>query len=82
MVSNNNGTIKAMAQELFFHVVISLAILLFTAKIFTEIFHRSRLPVVLDELLAGIIVGPFALGTFVSFDGRPIVALDETIRSH
>ena len=65
---------------LFLHVVISLAILLFTAKVFAEIFHRLKLPVVLGELLAGIVVGPFALGTFVSFDGRPIVVLDETIR--
>jgi Na+:H+ antiporter len=70
-----------MAQELILHVIISLAILLFTAKIFAEIFHRLKLPVVLGELLAGIVVGPFALGTFVSFDGKPIVALDETIRS-
>ena len=70
-----------MAQELILHVIISLAILLFTAKIFAEIFHRLKLPVVLGELLAGIVVGPFALGAFVSFDGKPIVALDETIRS-
>jgi Na+:H+ antiporter len=70
-----------MAQELILHVIISLAILLFTAKIFAEIFHRLKLPAVLGELLAGIVVGPFALGTFVSFDGKPIVALDETIRS-
>ena len=69
-----------MAETLFLHVVISLAILLFTAKVFAEIFHRLKLPVVLGELLAGIVVGPFALGTFVSFDGRPIVVLDETIR--
>ena len=65
---------------LLLHVVISLAILLFTAKVFAEIFHRLKLPVVLGELLAGIVVGPFALGTVVSFDGRPIVVLDETIR--
>jgi Kef-type K+ transport system membrane component KefB len=69
-----------MVENLFLHVVISLAILLFTAKVFAEIFHRSKLPVVLGELLAGIVVGPFALGTLVSFDGRPIVILDETIR--
>ena len=64
----------------FLHVVISLGILLFTAKIFAEIFHRFKLPVVLGELLAGIVVGPFALGTFLHFDGKPIVALDETIK--
>jgi Kef-type K+ transport system membrane component KefB len=43
----------------FLHVIISLAILLFAAKIFAEIFHQLRLPVVLGELLAGIIVGLF-----------------------
>lgn len=35
----------------------------------------------LGELLAGIIVGPFALGSILSLDGKPIVVLDETIRS-
>ena len=64
----------------FLHIVISLGILLFTAKIFAEIFHRLKLPVVLGELLAGIVVGPFALGTFLHFDGKPIVVLDETIK--
>jgi Kef-type K+ transport system membrane component KefB len=41
----------------FLHVIISLAILLFTAKIFAEIFHRLKMPIVLGELLAGIIMG-------------------------
>lgn len=62
-------------------VEIPVGILLFTAKVFAEIFHRLKLPVVLGELLAGIVVGPFALGSVLSFDGKPIVILDETIRS-
>ena len=65
----------------FVHVIISLALLLFAAKIFAEIFHRLKLPIVLGELLAGIIVGPFAIGGLISFDGEPLVALDETIRN-
>lgn len=68
-------------DPLFLHIVISLGILLFTAKVFAEIFHRLKLPVVLGELLAGIVVGPFALGSILSFDGKPVVILDETIRS-
>ena len=63
----------------FLHVIISLAILLFTAKIFAVIFHRLKMPIVLDELLAGIIIGPFALGGLIFFDGEPIVELDETV---
>lgn len=62
------------------HVLISLAILLFAAKIFAELFNKLKLPAVLGELLAGIIVGPFALGALPLFDGKPIVVLSETVR--
>ena len=68
-----------MGEEDFIHVLISLAILLFAAKIFAEIFHKFKLPVVLGELLAGIIVSPFALGAIPLFDGKPIVILNETV---
>jgi Kef-type K+ transport system membrane component KefB len=65
----------------FVHLIISLAILLFAAKLFAELFHRLKLPVVLGELLAGIIVGPFAIGGLFLFDGEPLVMLDETVRN-
>ena len=39
------------------------------------------MPVVLGELLAGIIVGPFALGAVPIFNGEPVVVLDETVRN-
>lgn len=61
------------------HVLISLAVLLFAAKIFAEIFSKLKLPAVLGELIAGIIVGPFALGSFAIFDGKPLVVLNETV---
>ena len=67
-------------QDAFIHVLISLAILLFAAKIFAELFNKLKLPAVLGELLAGIIVGPFALGSLPIFDGKPLVILDETVR--
>ncbi|MGI0049288.1 MAG: cation:proton antiporter [Nitrososphaera sp.] len=67
-------------ESTFLHVIISLGILLFAAKLMAELFHRIRLPVVLGELLAGIIVGPFAIGGLLLFNGEPLVALDETVR--
>ena len=70
----------AVEQGALIHVLISLAILLFAAKIFAELFNKLRLPTVLGELLAGIIVGPFALGSFPIFDGKPLVILNETVR--
>jgi Kef-type K+ transport system membrane component KefB len=62
------------------HVLISLAVLLFAAKLFAELFNKIRLPSVLGELLAGIIVGPFALGSIPIFDGKPLVILNDTVR--
>ncbi len=70
-----------MAAEFeFVLIIISLSVLLFSAKILAEIFHRINQPVVLGELLAGIIVGPFALGDLPLFDGKPLVILDNTIK--
>jgi len=70
----------AAEEEAFIHVLISLAILLFAAKIFAELFNKLKLPIVLGELLAGIIVGPFALGSLPLFDGKPLVILNDTVR--
>ena len=67
-------------ESAFLHVMISLGILLFAAKLMAELFHRIKLPIVLGELLAGIIVGPFALGSLPLVDGEPLVVLDETLR--
>jgi Kef-type K+ transport system membrane component KefB len=68
------------AESAFLHVIISLGILLFAAKLMAELFHKVKLPIVLGELLAGIIVGPFALGALPLIDGEPLVVLDETVR--
>ena len=70
----------AIEQESLIHVLISLAILLFAAKIFAELFSKFKLPAVLGELVAGIIIGPFALGSLPVFDGKPLVILNETVR--
>jgi Kef-type K+ transport system membrane component KefB len=69
----------AAEEEAIIHVLISLSVLLFAAKIFAEIFNKLKLPAVLGELVAGIIVGPFALGSMPIFDGKPLVILNETV---
>jgi Kef-type K+ transport system membrane component KefB len=69
----------AAEQEAIIHVLISVSVLLFAAKIFAELFNKLRLPTVLGELVAGIIIGPFALGALAIFDGKPLVILNETI---
>src|SRR5919108_234582 len=71
----------AAAATTFLHLMISLGVLLFAAKLMAELFHRIKLPIVLGELLAGIIVGPFAIGALPLFNGEPLVVLDETLLS-
>ena len=72
---------QRMALESHFvQVIISVGILLFAAKMMAELFLRIRLPIVLGELLAGMIVGPFALGAFLVFDGRPLMEITSEIR--
>jgi Kef-type K+ transport system membrane component KefB len=39
-------------------------------------FQSVKAPIVLRELLAGIIVGPFALGGLYLVDGEPLVTPD------
>ena len=86
LLDKKGDIIESMVAEIaessasFLHIVISLAVLLFAAKLFAELFHRIKMPVVLGELLAGIIVGPFALGGLPIFNGEPLVILDETVR--
>ena len=70
----------AVESAAFLHVMILLGILVFAAKLLAELFHKIKLPIVLGELLAGIIVGPFALGALPLVDGEPLVVLDETVR--
>lgn len=45
-----------------------------------ELFLRLKLPIVLGELLAGMIVGPFALGSLFVFDGQPLIKIDGELR--
>jgi Kef-type K+ transport system membrane component KefB len=68
-----------VAEAAFLHVIISLGVLLFAAKLMAELFHKFKLPVVLGELVAGIIVGPFAIGGLIMFNDAPLVSLDETV---
>ena len=64
----------------FVQVIVSVCVLLFAAKIMAELFVRIRLPIVLGELLAGMIVGPFAIGAFLMFQGEHLVVLTEEVK--
>ena len=64
----------------FIAIIIGIALLLFAAKLMAELFLRLNLPVVLGELLAGMIIGPFALGAYLLYDGEPLLVIGSEIR--
>ena len=45
-------------------LVFQVAIIIFAAKFLGELFGKLKLPKVLGELCAGIIIGPYLLGSF------------------
>ncbi|MBT8243124.1 MAG: cation:proton antiporter, partial [Nitrosopumilus sp.] len=68
------------AEAHFIETIIGVGILLFAAKLMAELFLRLKLPIVLGELLAGMIVGPFALGAFIVVDGKQLLQINDEIK--
>jgi len=68
------------AETQFIQTIIGVGILLVAAKLLAELFLRLKLPIVLGELLAGMIVGPFALGHLIVFNGEPLLKLNDEIK--
>ncbi len=68
------------AEAEFIQTIIGVGILLFAAKLMAELFLRLKLPIVLGELLAGMIVGPFALGGFFVIDGKQLLQINSEIK--
>ncbi len=68
------------AETHFIETIIEVGILLFAAKLMAELFLRLKLPIVLGELLAGMIVGPFALGSLFVIDGRSLLQITNEIK--
>lgn len=68
------------ADAHFIETIIGIGILLFAAKLMADLFLRLKLPIVLGELLAGMIVGPFALGQFFIIDGKQLLHINDEIK--
>ncbi len=64
----------------FVSVVISVCVLLFAAKMMAELFVRLKLPIVLGELIAGMIVGPFAIGSLIVVQGETLLQLNQEVK--
>ena len=58
--------------------IVDIGILVTLAKILAGLMARLGMPEVLGELFAGIVLGPFALGS-LQIGGEPLVALNEHV---
>ncbi len=69
-----------MVEAHFVQVIIGVCILLFAAKLMAELFVRLKLPIVLGELLAGMIIGPFAIGSLLIIEGETLLQLSSEVK--
>jgi len=59
--------------------IVTISVLIFFAKIFASVFSSLRLPSVIGELFAGIVLGPYAFGTGIKVFGEPLVVLNDYV---
>jgi Kef-type K+ transport system membrane component KefB len=70
-----------LASDAVLSAIVTICILVFSAKVLGEIFSWRKIPSVLGELSAGIILGPFALGSLIVFEGTPLIQINEIVRA-
>jgi len=70
-----------MALDPVLRAIVTICILVFSAKVLGEIFSWRKIPSVLGELIAGIILGPFALGSLIVINGSPLIQINDIVRA-
>ena len=72
---------EPMALDPVLRAIVTICILVFSAKVLGEIFSWRKIPSVLGELLAGIILGPYALGSLILINGSPVIQINDIVRA-
>ncbi len=70
-----------LALDAVLRAIITICILVFSAKVLGEIFSWRKIPAVLGELFAGVILGPYALGSILIVNGSPLIEINEIVRA-
>ena len=70
-----------MALDPVLRAIVTICILVFSAKVLGEIFSWRKIPSVLGELFAGILLGPYAFGSLIAINGTPIIEINEIVRA-
>jgi Kef-type K+ transport system membrane component KefB len=68
-----------LALDAVLTAIVTICILVFSAKVLGEIFSWRKIPSVLGELFAGIILGPYALGSLIVINGTPLIEINEIV---
>ena len=68
--AEGSGALAVSMAHRMMMLVLQLGAMLFAARLGNIVFDRMRMPGVLGELCAGIVIGPYALGRF-TFPGFP-----------
>jgi len=69
----------ASAMDPILRAIVTISVLIFFAKIMASVFSNMKLPAVLGELIAGVVFGPYALGSGIIIFGEPLVVLNEYV---
>ncbi|XHH09542.1 MAG: cation:proton antiporter [Candidatus Bathyarchaeia archaeon] len=70
-----------MALDEALRAIVTICILVFSAKVLGEIFSWRKIPAVLGELLAGVVLGPYALGSLIVLNGTPLIEINEIVKA-
>jgi Kef-type K+ transport system membrane component KefB len=70
-----------MALDEVLTATVSICILVFSAKVLGELFARIKIPAVLGELFAGILLGPYAFGSIIAINGTPLITINEIVQA-
>lgn len=61
--------------------IVTISVLVFFAKLLSGVFSGLKLPPIIGELLAGIIFGPYMLGSGIVIFGEPLVVLNDFVNA-
>ena len=59
--------------------IVTVCILVFSAKVLGELFSRIKIPSVLGELFAGVLLGPYAFGSVIAINGSPLIQINDIV---
>jgi Kef-type K+ transport system membrane component KefB len=70
-----------LALDFVLTAIVTICILVFSAKVLGELFARHRIPSVLGELTAGILLGPYAFGALLNIGGTPLIQINDIVKA-